>query len=93
LTLNACSWAQFAPARVDVAYPQRTPPDKIELFRSANPSKPFDEIGAATACCSGDVNAMVDKLREKASECGGDALIALDVRANGRATATVVRYR
>jgi hypothetical protein len=35
---------------------------------------------------------MIDLLREKASEYGGDALVGLDVNAKGEALASVIRY-
>jgi hypothetical protein len=90
---SACATAQFAPARLDVHYDSRTSVDKIELFRSSKPSKAYLEIGAVVICCGGNTSSMVDKLREKASALGGDALIDLDVSADGRASATVVRYQ
>lgn len=90
--LAGCMTAQFAPSRVAQSFPVRTPPEKIEIFRAQAPAKKFIEIGAVNACCSHDANEMVDKLREKASESGGDALIGLDINAVGGATASVIRY-
>ena len=91
--LVACSSAQFAASRVDQVYASRTPPEAIELFRSSQPAKHFIEIGAVSACCSSDANRMIEMLRKKASENGGDALVGLDLHASGGVTATVIRYQ
>jgi hypothetical protein len=90
--VTACTTVEFASSKVDEHYPPRRQAKDIELFRSGHPSKSFFEIGAVSACC-GDANAMTDLLREKAALSGGDALIGLDLRAGGGATATVIRYQ
>jgi len=91
--LGACTAAQYAPVRLGQDYPTRTAPEAIEVFRSSTPNKKYIEIGAVRSCCSNDTNAMVDLLRKKAPESGGDAIIDLDMRANGGVTATVIRYQ
>ncbi len=84
--------SQFAPSQASKTYSPRTPAEKIELFRAQSPSKKFDEIGSVNACCSDDTNQLIEELRKKASEQGGDALINLDVQVTGGATASVIRY-
>lgn len=93
LWLSACAEAQFAPTKMKQSYPYRTPPSAIELFRSSAPTKSYFEIGAVNACCSSDTNSMIELLRAKASENGGDALMGLDINAKGGASASVVRYK
>lgn len=83
---------QFAPSMVGQTYPVRTPADKIELFRSGVPTRKFVEIGAIHGCCSVDTNDMIQMMRQKASESGGDALVGLEIRASGSVVASVIRY-
>jgi len=89
---GCASYSQFAPSQVAKVYPSRTSAEKIELFRTQSPSKKFEEIGTVNACCGSDTNDLIDQLRKKASEHGGDALIGLDIQATGGATASVIRY-
>ena len=84
--------AQFAPARVGQRYSPRTPASQIEIFRSQMPTKKYVEIGSASACCQIETDKAVDRLRAKAAEQGGDAMIGLDFAADGRAIVTVIRY-
>ena len=53
-TIGGCMTVQtqFAPSLIGQAYPVRTPPEKIELYRSGLPNKKFSEIGAIHGCCS-----------------------------------------
>jgi hypothetical protein len=83
---------QFAPAKVGIVYPQRTPAEKIELFRSQMPVKKYFEVGSVSACCNIRTERLVDMMRAMAAEKGGDALIGLDVTGDGTAMATVIRY-
>jgi hypothetical protein len=85
--------ANFAPARMNETFVNRTPPDKIELFRSQMPSRKYTEIGAVSACCNIGTNHLVELLRAKASEVGGDAIIGLEIDATGSASASVIRYQ
>jgi hypothetical protein len=73
-------------------FSERTSPQKIELYQSQAPTKRFMEIGYVNACCSSDSNSLIDLLKEKASENGGDALISIQVNALGGVTASVIRY-
>lgn len=92
LFLAGCvSKPSFAPVQVGMAYGVRTPPDKIELFRSQTPDKKFSEIGTIHDCCH-VTDQMIQNMREEASARGGDALMSLDLDAQGGATATVIRY-
>lgn len=91
LTLVGCATAQFAPSRIEATYPPRTTPEKIEMFRSSLPAKKYREIGAASVCC-GSTEMLVEALRKKASDAGGDAIIAIELNATNGATATVIRY-
>jgi len=84
--------AQFAPAQRDSMYPVRTPPGQIELYRSQSPTKKFTELGAVNACCSHDSNVLIELLKRKAADVGGDALIGIDIDATGNATASVIRF-
>ena len=84
--------AEFAPSQLSQAYKPRTSSEKIELFRTQLPTKKYSEIGTVNACCSVRTNILVDMLRQKASEMGGDALLSLDVNATGGAFASVIRY-
>ena len=93
LALSGCSTAQFASAKQNQIYPMRTAPGQIELFRSALPQNPFDEIGTISFCCSGHQDRSVQRLKDKASEMGGDALVGLDFAADGRSSASVIRYK
>jgi hypothetical protein len=90
--LSACTSIQYVPSRLGYTYPVRTAPAAIELFRSSSPTKKYIEIGAVSGCCSTDANVIIEMLRKKASENGGDALIGLDMRANGGISASVIRY-
>lgn len=92
LSHAGCATSSFAPARVGQRYPSRVAPEKIELYRSQLPTRPYSEIGTASVCCLADVDQSIRFLREKASKEGGDALVSLDVIANGATIATVVRY-
>jgi hypothetical protein len=83
--------AQFAPSRLGQAYEPRTSPEKIELFRSQAPTRSYKEIGTVSVCCFSPEKS-VELLRAKASEQGGDALMSLDIGADNRAIATLVRY-
>jgi hypothetical protein len=95
LLLDACTSmsAQFAPSLPNQQFSQRTSVDKIELFRSQTPNKPYTEIGVVNSCCSADTNELIDLLKLKASQSGGDAILGLDVQAVGGASASVVRYQ
>ena len=84
--------AQFAPARTGQSYVSRTPTEKVELFRSQTPTRKYQEIGAVNACCNLDSTTMIEMLRRKASESGGDALIGLEINATGGASASVIRF-
>src|ERR1700722_836296 len=84
--------AQFAPARMTESYAPRTPPEKIELYRSQTPAKKYLEIGAVNACCNSNANELISKLRKTASESGGDAIVGLEITATGGASASVIRY-
>lgn len=91
--LFGCATAsQFAPSQMAKVYLPRTSAEKIELYRTQAPNKKYEEIGTVNACCGSDTNALIDQLRKKASEHGGDALIGLDIQATGGATASVIRY-
>ena len=93
LCLSGCATtAQFAPSQLTQTYPPRTPPYAIELFRSSSPTKKYWEIGSISACCDADSNRIIELLKENAAENGGDALIDLDIKANGAAAASVIRY-
>ncbi len=84
--------SQFAPVHSTQAFSLRTPAEKIEIFRSQAPTKKYLEIGTVNSCCGGDSNILVESLRKKASESGGDAIIGLELSAVGGAFATVIRY-
>src|SRR4051812_1656047 len=88
--LAGCAVAQYAPARVDQVYVGRTEPEKIELFRAAMPTRKFEEIGVVTVCCSTDAGKVTQLLQEKTSEKGGDALISIEINADGTGTATAI---
>lgn len=93
LTLSACATVpQFAPVKTGQNFEQRTPPDKIEVFRSQAPAKPFIEIGSTAVCCQLREKTL-NLLKESASKNGGDALIGLDVSSEGAVIGTVIRYR
>jgi hypothetical protein len=92
LVLSACTSAQFAPSRLDRIYAMKTAPDAVQVFQTTLPTKPFEEIGAVSACCSSDVNEMIALLREKASANGGDAIVAFGNSPRGAAWAAVIRY-
>ena len=84
--------AHFAPSMQNQVYAMRTPAEKIELFRTQVPEKKYVEIGAVNVHRNSNVNIQIDALRAKASEAGGDAIIALEIDATVGATATVIRY-
>ncbi len=92
LTMTGCVSADFASSKMSVAYPPRTSPENIEMFRTSMPSKKFIEIGAVSACCTYSEE-LIQALRKKASEVGGDAIVAIDLDATNGATASVVRYQ
>lgn len=93
--LSGCvTMAQFAPSKISQNYPKRTPPDQIELYRTQTPVKKYVEIGAVSACCNSvATNKLIDLLRSKASDVGGDAIIGLDIDPTGGVTASVIRYQ
>jgi hypothetical protein len=90
--LVGCATTYFAPSKVAQKYPVRTSPDAIELYRSEMPTHKFSEIGSVSVCCGGS-DWSINQLRGKASAEGGDALVGLDVLADGRYNATVIRYQ
>lgn len=94
LAVTGCATtrAQFAPVTMNQTFAVRTPAEKVELFRSQTPTRKFSEIGAVNACCSTDSNLLIDLLREKASQNGGDAITDLEISAPGGASASVIRY-
>ena len=93
LSLSGCTTtANYAPSNAQQEFAARTAPEKIELYRSQVPSKKYSEIGAVSACCS-DSGSLIEKLKERASEVGGDALIGIEIDATGMTSASVIRYQ
>ena len=90
--LGACSSLSFAPSKVGQTFSVRRAPDKIEVFKTQLPTKKYTEIGSVSTCCSGDSADLVDRLRKKASENGGDALIGIEPFAGGGISGAVIRF-
>src|ERR1035437_3374471 len=82
--------ATYIPAKVAETFPARTLTEKIELFRAGTPAKKFSEIGLVRACCSNNSNLLVEMLRQKAAESGGDGLMGIEINAEGAGTASVI---
>ena len=84
--------ARLSPARYDPR-PSETP---ISLYSSQLPTCPFEEVAIVTArretwlVSSGTV---VDALRKKARQMGGDALVRVGFGINSDVTATVIRFQ
>lgn len=92
LLTTGCVTAKFAPADTTKVYPPRVSPRQIKVFRSQVPRRPYIEIGSVHACCSDDPAYLVRKLKEKAAEAGGDAIIDLEPYPEGM-SATVIRFK
>jgi len=93
ILLGCVTTAEYAPSKFGEIYPVRRAPAGIEIFRSQNPTKKYVEIGSVSVCCDVRMDEAVKRMRQAASEKGGDAIIGLDATANGLVMATVVRYQ
>ena len=77
--LTSCMRISFAPSRQNYSPKIITSADKIEVYRTEKPQKPYSEIGAISISEGGDLEARVTKMKEEASNRGGNAIIDLRV--------------
>ena len=89
--LGGCTTVGFAPSKAHATHAPRRSAAQVEVFRTQLPKQRFQEIGAVSVTGTGDPGKLVEKLREKAAENGGDAIIALETFVGGM-SATVVRF-
>ena len=92
MIMHACITAQFAPSDITRVYPARKAPDQIKVYRTQIPDLKYIEIGSVNACCSHDTFDLVEMLKLKAAESGGDAIIGLEAYHEGM-SATVIRFQ
>jgi hypothetical protein len=91
ISLLQCLSVDFAATDSSKTYGSRISADEIEVYRTQTPNKKFIEIGIVNASYSNDTNELIQALKKKAAENGGDAIIDLEPYPSGM-SATVIRY-
>ncbi|MBL7716954.1 MAG: hypothetical protein JNL01_15930 [Bdellovibrionales bacterium] len=88
---SGCASAQFSTSKVGSLYAPRRTPEQIEIYQTQGPKKKYEEIGIVYACC-GHTDAMVELMKKKAAECGGDAIYSLQDTGAHSMNASVLRF-
>jgi hypothetical protein len=91
ISLLQCLSVDFAATDSSKTYSSRVSADEIEVYRTQTPDKKFKEIGVVNASYSNDTNELIQALKKKAAENGGDAIIDVEPYPSGM-SATVIRY-
>ncbi len=91
LTSSCTIKPSFSPAKMGETFPMSRTPEKIEIFRTQLPAEKYTEIGSISACC-GTSEKLMEVLRKKASESGGDAIIGIEPYAGDGISAAVIRF-
>lgn len=89
--LSACVKAEFAPTRSTFSPSYVTQPEKIEVYRTEKPSKPYQEIGTVYVQTT-VLSIAIDRLKIEAAKNGGNAIIDIKVSSDG-ISGTVVQFK
>jgi hypothetical protein len=96
LALLGCATTTHVVRLSPTTYESKSAGSPVQLYSAKLPSCPFEEIGIVRARKEIDVvsdDALVDALREKARELGGDALVRISFVAKSDLAATVIRFK
>lgn len=103
LGVGGCVSATFVPT--GAAYPAKAPDCAIQVFSSALPDRPYEEVGIVEGegdWWKSDLEDVLPKLKEEACLAGGDGIVLIenDTFSEGEAgirvqriSATVIRWK
>ena len=96
LALFGCATTTHVVRSSPTTYESKPGSSPVQLYSAQLPSCPFEEIGLVKARREYNIvpnAAVVDALRDKARELGGDALVGVSFVSDDDLAGTVIRFK